>query len=151
MSKIYGNNKKVRHDYHILETFTAGISLIGPEVKSIRNGTISLKESYVKIKDNQAFLMQAHVNKPDYLDGFTNFDETRPRQLLLTKKELKDLQKTVKDTGITVMALQIFQPDEGKNIKLQIAVCKGKKDYDKRESLKQKDADMATKRAMKEY
>lgn len=149
--KAYANNKAVRHNYHIRETYTAGISLEGGEVKSVRNGQISLKESYIRVKDNQAFLVQAHIAKPGYLDGFTKFNETRDRRLLLTKKELKQLQKAVQEPGKTVMALQIFQPDDAKKIKIQIAVCEGKQLFDKRNDLKTKAQEMDTKRALKDY
>ena len=149
--KAYNNNRKVKHEYEIIKKFTAGVSLIGAEVKSIRNSRISLKEAYIKIKDSQAFLVQAHITKPDYLDGFTKFDETRARRLLLTKNELSELQKAVTQDGLTVMPLSIYQPDGGKKIKMDIAICKGKKLYDKRETLKRKTQEMDAKREMKDY
>jgi SsrA-binding protein len=148
--KPFAQNKKVRHEYTIMDTFVAGMSITGSEVKAIRDGRISLKESYVKVKNNQAFLVQAHISRPDYLNAFMKFEEVRERRLLLNKAELRTLQKAVDKDGLTVMALKAFQPQGAKTIKLEIALCKGKRDYDKRETLKRKQQDMDAKRSMSE-
>lgn len=148
--KQFASNKKVKFDYEIVKNYVAGMSLIGPEVKAIREGRISLKESFIKIVNNEAYLVQAHISRPTYLDSFTKFNETRQRKLLLTKAELRELQQAVTQKGLTVMALSCFQPDNAKNIKLSIAICKGKRDYDKRETLKRKQQELDSKRAMSE-
>lgn len=148
---LFGNNKQVRHNYEVLETFVAGIVLQGAEVKSIRAGKISLKESFIRVKNGEAWLVQAHVGRPDYLDAFTKFNETSDRKLLLTKKEILFLQQEVTQQGLTVMPLKIYQPDDARKIKLEIALCKGKQLHDKRETLKRKQQEMDTKREMKDY
>lgn len=150
MMKIFGNNKQVKFNFTILETFVAGIVLNGGEVKSIRANRISLKESFIRVKNGEAWLVQAHVSRPEYLDAFTKFDETQDRKLLLTKKEIKFLQEEVSQAGLTVMPTMIYQPEDSGKIKLEIVLCKGKQLHDKRESLKEADIKRETDRAMKE-
>lgn len=147
---IFSKNRKASHDYHLNEFFVAGMVLEGPEVKSIRNGNISLKESYVKIEDGEAFLMQAHITKPEYVTH-THFDEVRKRKLLLTKKEINKLHKETQEQGVTIIAIKVFQPDTTNSIKIEIALATGKRDWDKRNSLKEKQQNIDTARQMKDY
>jgi len=146
----YNRNRKATHSYHLTDHYIAGMVLEGPEVKAIRDSRISLKEAYVKISNGEAFLMQAHISKPENF-AYGHFDEVRPRKLLLTKKEIRELDVATQENGITIVPLKIFQPDSSDSIKLEIAVGRGKRDYDKRNSLKEKQQNIDTARALKDY
>lgn len=148
--KIFANNKAVKFNFTVLETFVAGVMLIGAEVKSIRANRISLKESFIRVKDGEAWLVQAHIAKPEYLDAFTKYDETRDRKLLLTKRELTFLQQEVSQAGLTVMPTLMYQPDDSGKVKLEIVLCKGKQLHDKRHSLKEADIKREQERILKD-
>jgi SsrA-binding protein len=150
MSKIYSKNKKAYFDYEIIETLEAGISLSGAEVKSVRASNVQLKGSYVVIKDGQIKLVGAHISRPDHI-GNKPYDEMRDRSLLISKKQLNKFHEQVKMKGLTLVALNIYQPDDSKKIKVEIALVKGKALHDKRAVLKEKQLDMDTKRQMKDY
>jgi SsrA-binding protein len=135
--KVVATNRKARHEYFILETLEAGMELIGPEIKSIRAGQISLGESYVKVDENQAWLMDAHV-APYEQASRNNHDPRRPRRLLLHHKEIRSLWDTVRQKGVTVVPLRVYL--KGGRAKLEIAVAKGKKLYDKRAAMAERDA-----------
>lgn len=145
--KILANNKKAFFDYEIVEKFEAGISLLGPEVKSISAGKVSLKESFISVSDGNVIWKQGHVTIADHVT-FDRPSETRERRLLLHKKEIKTLIGKVSRDGMTVVPLSIYKNDRGL-IKMEIALAKGKKDHDKRESIKKKEADREMQRAMK--
>lgn len=132
---VYARNKKATHDYFIEKTWEAGIALKGTEVKSIRAGKVNLKESYCGFRKGELFLYGMHVSP--YKEGNRfNEDPLRTRKLLMHKQELRRLAKEVEQQSMTVVALKIYA--SGKNIKVEIALAKGKKLYDKRESLKEK-------------
>jgi len=134
MTKIV--NRKASFEYIFLNEYVAGIELKSSEVKSLRQGNCSLGEGYCYISNNEIFLKNVFISK--YTEAtYTNHDEKRDRKLLLHKKEIRDIFKITRDNGITIIPLEIFL-SHGK-FKLKIAVCKGKKLYDKRETLKQKD------------
>ncbi|MDY0317128.1 MAG: SsrA-binding protein SmpB [Candidatus Izemoplasmatales bacterium] len=136
--KILANNKKVGHDYYILETFECGIVLKGTEIKSIRLGKFSINEAYVKISnDFQAYIINMHVAKYEQGNIF-NHKETRNKKLLLSKREIIKLSQKLKLEGLTLVPTKVYL-NEGL-CKIEIALCKGKKLYDKRESQKEKDA-----------
>jgi SsrA-binding protein len=135
--KVVATNRKARHEYFILETFEAGLELIGPEIKSIRAGQISLAESYVQVNEHQAWLIDAHVAPYEQASRF-NQDPRRPRRLLLHKKEIRSLWDTVRQKGVTVIPLRIYLI--GGRAKLEIALAKGKKLYDKRAAMAERDA-----------
>jgi SsrA-binding protein len=138
MEKILVNNKKVAHDYYILETYECGIVLKGTEIKSIRLGKFSIKEAYVKITKNfEAYIINMHVAKYEQGNIF-NHKETRNKKLLLGKKEIIKLSQKVQLEGLTLVPTKVYLK-EGL-CKLEIALCKGKKLYDKRETQRQKDA-----------
>jgi SsrA-binding protein len=147
MSEIQIKNKKARHEYEFIETFTAGMVLKGTEIKSIRQGKASIMESYCKITDGDLYILNMHITEYDK-GGFTNHVPTRPRKLLLNKTEIKRLEKKLKDQGLTIVATRLFISESG-YAKLNIALAKGKKLFDKRESLKHTDSKRDIDRAMK--
>lgn len=140
-------NKKARHEFEFLETFTAGMVLLGTEIKSIRQGKASVMEAYCKIIDGELFVLNMHITEYDK-GGFTNHQPTRARKLLLSKNEIKRLDKKLKDQGLTIVPTKLFISESG-YAKLNIALGRGKKLFDKRESLKQSDSKRDIDRAMK--
>ena len=129
-------NKKAYFDYTILEELEAGIALTGTEIKSIRKGSIDLKDTFVNIKNNEAFILNMYIAK--YEEGnIFNHDERRTRKLLLHKKEIKKLKEQIKQEGLTIIPLKLYFKKN--KVKILIGVCKGKKLYDKRATLKEKD------------
>jgi len=134
--KTIANNKKAYHDYFIEETYEAGIQLKGSEIKSIRQGKVNLSDSYVTFRNNEAFVINMHIAKYDYSNMF-NHEETRSRKLLLHKEQITKLFSKTKLQGMSVIPLKLYLK-EGL-CKLEIGLAKGKKDYDKRQTLKEKD------------
>lgn len=129
-------NKKAYFDYTILEELEAGIALTGTEIKSIRKGSIDLKDTFVNIKNNEAFILNMYIAK--YEEGnIFNHEERRTRKLLLHKKEIKKLKEQIKQEGLTIIPLKLYFKKN--KVKILIGVCKGKKLYDKRATLKEKD------------
>lgn len=129
-------NKKAYFDYTILEEIEAGISLVGTEIKSVRKGSVDLKDSFITIKNNEAFILNMYIAK--YEEGnIFNHEERRTRKLLLHKKEIKKLKEKVSTEGLTLIPLKLYFK---KNyVKVLIGLCKGKKLYDKRASIKERD------------
>ncbi|WP_347568070.1 SsrA-binding protein SmpB [Peloplasma aerotolerans] len=144
--KIIVQNKKARHDFFIEETYEAGIKLLGSEIKSIRLGKVQINDAFVTIKDGEAFVHNMHIAKYDFSSIF-NHEETRPRKLLLHKKEIIKLFSKIKEQGYTIIPLKLYLK-EGL-CKLEIGLAKGKKDYDKRETLKERDQQMRMKKILK--
>ncbi len=136
--KIVATNRKARHEYFILETLEAGIALQGSEIKSIRAGHISLAEAYVRIDGQQAWLEDAHI-APYEQASINNHDPRRPRKLLLHRDEIMKLWNMVRQKGVTIIPLNVHMK-EGR-AKLEIAVAKGKKLYDKRAEIAKRDSD----------
>ncbi len=135
--KISIKNKKAYFDYEILDKYTAGIKLLGTEIKSIRESKASIKEAYCYVDKGEVFIKNMHIT--EYANGgFINHEPYRLRKLLLNKKEIEKIEKKLKDVGITIVPLVMFISEKG-YAKLEIGIAKGKKLYDKRESLKQKD------------
>lgn len=130
------SNKKARFDYYVLEEIEAGIVLLGTEIKSVRKGSCDLKDTYVRIKNNGAYIINMYIAK--YEEGnIFNHDERRERKLLLHKKEIKKLKEQCGIEGNTLVPLKVYMK---KNYaKVLIGICKGKKTYDKRESIKERD------------
>ena len=141
-------NRKVRHEYNILENYTAGIVLQGSEVKSIKAGKANIGDAYCVITNGEVWLKNSHVSKYDS-DKFTNHEEKRDRKLLLNKKEIRRLTSDVQNPGYTIIPLKMFIM-KGK-IKVEIGLCKGKKDYDKRESIKERDSKRELDRIKKNF
>ncbi|MBF0113375.1 MAG: SsrA-binding protein SmpB [Desulfamplus sp.] len=134
--KIVATNKKARHDYDISGEIEAGIVLVGTEVKSIRQGRVNLKDSYADIKNGEVFLRQMHIS-PYQNAYYDNHDPLRSRKLLLHNKEIKKMIGKVSERGFSIVPLKVYFKN-GK-IKVQIGLAKGKKLYDKRDSIKRKD------------
>lgn len=136
--KVVATNRKARHEYSLLETYEAGISLQGSEIKSIRAGRISLAEAYVNVNGREAWLVNAHIAPYDQA-SHNNHDPLRPRKLLLHKTEIRRIWDDVRQKGMTVVPLRVYLK-EGR-AKVEIAVAKGKKLYDKRADLAKRDAE----------
>ncbi len=149
-SNIVARNKKAYHDYEILEKLEAGLELKGSEVKALRAGRVNLKDSFVKIIRGEAFLMNTHISYFETTNIHFKPDERRARKLLLHKKEIIKLKSKVDQDRLSIIPLSIYF--NKKNLaKVQIALSKGKKEYDKRENLKRKQADRDARSAMKKY
>jgi len=145
--RVLATNRKARHVYHILEKETAGIELLGTEVKAIREGKINLKEAYVSFAGGEAFLVGCHVGAYEAA-GYACRDPVRRRRLLLNKREIERLTSKVQEKGLTVVPLSAFL--EGNWIKIEIALVRGKQLHDKRETLRQRTLDREAEQAIKE-
>lgn len=130
-------NKRATFDYELLEKFVTGIVLVGTEIKSIRMGKASLVDSYCILINGELWLKNMNVSEYSY-GSYNNHETRRDRKLLLTKKELKKIDRKVKETGLTIIPYRMFINEKGK-VKLAIALARGKKEYDKRQSLREKD------------
>lgn len=147
--KQAANNKKARHDYFIEETYEAGIVLTGTEIKSVRAGKVSIKESYAKI-DSRGELFLYGMNISPYEQGNRfNVDPVRPRKLLLHKREIMKLLGAITRDGLTLVPLSMYINEDGR-AKVELALARGKKNYDKRETIARKDAARKIDRAMKQ-
>jgi SsrA-binding protein len=147
----YATNRKARYDYEFLETFEAGIVLEGAEVKSVRAGRISLKESYVKLKDGELFLTQAHIQIPQNVPQYARFDETQDRKLLMHRKQINKLASQLKEKGLTLLISEIYQPSNAKKIKVKIVLARGKNNYNKKQTIKERDIKRDMERTIKNY
>jgi len=136
-------NKKAYFDYFIVKEIESGISLIGCEVKSIRKGDANLKDCYGKIKADEAFVINMYIGKYDKADN-TNYDERRSRKLLLHKNEILRLKSEVEEEGLTLIPLKMYLKNN--KVKVLLGLCKGKKLYDKRQVIKEKDLEMERRR-----
>ena len=141
--KVVATNRKAHFEYFLLEHFEAGISLQGSEIKSIRSGQISLAEAYVQIDGRQAWLIDSHV-APYVQASRYNHDPRRPRRLLLHKKEILEMWNAVRQKGVSIVPVQVYLKDG--RAKLDIAVAKGKKLYDKRAVIAERDAEREMRR-----
>lgn len=146
--KILANNKKARHDYFIEEVYEAGIVLTGTEIKSMRQGNVNLKDSYAKVVDSEMIIFNMHISPYDK-GNIYNVDPVRPRKLLLHKKEIKKMLGEIMLKGLTIVPLNVYLNAKGV-AKLEMAVAKGKKDYDKRDTIAKKDADRRIAQQMKD-
>ena len=134
--KLISNNKKAYHDYFVIDKYEAGIELIGTEVKSLRMGKCSIKESFIREKDGQMFIYGMNIS-PYEKGNIFNRDPLRIRKLLLHKNEIRKLQVQVQQQGYTLVPLQVYF--KGSLVKVEVGLCKGKKIYDKREDIARKD------------
>lgn len=140
------NNRKAKYDYEILDTIEAGIVLTGTEIKSVKNGSANLKDSYAIIKNGEIFLLNMHISHYEQGNIF-NHDETRTRKLLLHKKEILKLNEKVQMLGYTLVPVKLYFKKN--RAKILIGVAKGKKNYDKREAIKKKDIQRDIERNLK--
>jgi len=140
------NNRKAKYDYEIFDTYEAGISLTGTEIKSIRKGNCNLKDSYVVIRKSEAYVINMHISH--YKEGnIFNQEETRTRKLLLHKKEILKLDDKIKISGYTIVPIKLYFKNN--KAKLLIGIAKGKKTYDKRETIKERDINRSIQKQLK--
>jgi SsrA-binding protein len=146
--KIVGENRRARYDYELLQDFEAGIALVGSEVKSLREGRINLAEAYAAMKGNELFLLNSNISEYREANRF-NHEPKRPRKLLLNRKEIDRLAVGVLREGLTIVPLKIFFNTRGR-AKVDIALAKGKKSVDKRETIKERDWNREKSRVMRD-
>ena len=144
--KLIAENRKARHDYFIEDTYEAGIVLVGCEVKSIRQGSVNLRDSFAIIKNGEVFAVGMHI-APYQMGSYYNHDPRRNRKLLLNKAEIRKLKAKVEQKGYTLVPLKVYFKDA--LVKIELGLCKGKKLYDKRESDAKRDANRMMERTMK--
>ena len=144
--KLIASNKKALHDYFVLQKHEAGLELTGTEVKSLRDGKANLKDSYVAFEHGQAYLLGTHIS-PYSHGNLANHDPERKRRLLLHKREIEKLQAQVVEKGLTIVPLRLYF--KGNRVKVEIAVVRGKKLYDKRETEKRREQEREAAQAMK--
>ena len=144
--KVIAQNRRARHDYFALETWEAGLELRGTEVKSLRLGKCNLKDCYAMVKDGEMFVQGMHIS-PYENGSYFNTDPLRPKRLLMHKQEIRKAQQAVMQQGLALIPLSVYLKDG--RMKLELALCKGKKLYDKRDDAAKKDATRQIDRAMK--
>ena len=143
----YVENRKARFNYEILEKYETGIELLGTEVKSIRNSQISLDGAFVLVRGGEAFLINANIQPYQPKNAPQNYDPLRNRKLLLTKKEIAELASSEKNKSLTIIPISVY--NKNRKIKVTIALVKGKKKFDKRESIKKRDTEREVRRTLK--
>ena len=139
-------NKRARHDYHIIDTWEAGMVLTGSEVKSLRNGKANIADSYAIVKDGEVFLLNLHISPYEQASHF-NHEPTRTRKLLLHRKEIDRLASRIAEQGLTLVPLSLYFRDG--NVKVELGLARGKRTYDKRQDLAKRDAAREMDRALK--
>ncbi len=138
IERVVSENRKAKFDYDTLETLECGVALVGSEVKSLRNGTISLAESYARVRDNEVYLVNCDI--PEYIDANRfNHKRKRDRKLLLHKREIQRFAKRATEKGLTLVPLRLYFRNG--RAKLLLGLCRGKQDYDKRQAIKKREAD----------
>ena len=147
MGKIIATNRRAHHDYFIEDTYEAGIVLEGTEIKSVRQGKVSIQEAYVRIENGEAFIHNMHIAQYDF-GTKKNHDPTRVRKLLLHRKEISRLYGLQQQTGYSLIPLRVYIKDG--YAKIEVAVAKGKKLYDKREDIKKRDFNRQIERALRD-
>lgn len=145
--KIIADNRKAHHDYHLLDTFEAGVALLGPEVKSIREGGANLRDSFARIEAGEVWLYNVHIS-PYRNRGYTDHDPKRRRKLLLHRQEIRKLIGKTTERGMTIVPVRMYFKNG--RVKVAISLAKGKKTHDKRETIKRREADRETRAAIKE-
>jgi SsrA-binding protein len=145
--KNIAENRKAFHDFHILETFEAGIVLVGTEVKAIREGSANLRDSFARLEDGEIWLYNVHIN-PYTHRGYSSHEPTRKRKLLLHRREIRKLIGKVVEKGLTLVPTRLYF--QNGHVKVALALAKGKQAHDKRETIKKREADRETRAAVKE-
>ncbi|MFC2164433.1 SsrA-binding protein SmpB [Acidobacteriota bacterium] len=148
-ARLIAKNKKAFFNYEILETFEAGIALLGTEVKSVREGRISLKESYAEVKDGEVFLVNCHISPYEAANRF-NHDPMRERKLLLHRREIKRLSGKIREKGLTLVPTKVLFNDKGR-VKVEIGLAKGKRAYQKRDVIRERDRDREMRAELKKW
>ncbi len=144
--KLIANNKKAYHDYFIEETYEAGISLVGTEVKALRTGKCSIKESYIRIENGEMMILQMHIS-PYEKGNIFNRDPLRPRKLLMHRSEIRKISQKLKEQGYTLVPVEVYF--NGSLVKVKVGLAKGKKLYDKRADIAKKDMNREAQRQFK--
>jgi SsrA-binding protein len=144
----YAENRKVYFNYEILEKYEAGIELLGPEVKSVRGGQMSLEGSFIIVRGGEAFLINANIPPYQPKNSPRDYDSLRNRKLLLTKKEIAELAGSERNKSLTIVPISVY--NKNRKIKVEISLVKGKKKFDKRETIKKRDTDREIRREIKE-
>ena len=145
--KVIAQTRRARHDYFVLETWEAGLELRGTEVKSLRLGKCNLKDCYAMVKDGEMFVQGMHIS-PYENGSYFNTDPLRPKRLLMHKQEIRKAQQAVMQQGLALIPLSVYLKDG--RMKLELALCKGKKLYDKRDDMAKRDAQRDIERSMRE-
>jgi SsrA-binding protein len=144
--RLIADNRKARHDYHVLDTWEAGVVLLGTEVKSIREGRVNLRDSYARVDKGEVWLLNVHIS-PYSHSGWANPEERRPRKLLMHQAEIRKLVGHTAEKGMTLVPLELYF--KGGRVKLLLALAKGKQAHDKRETLRRREIDRETRAAVK--
>ena len=144
--RMVAENRKARHDYHILETYEAGLVLLGTEVKAIREGRANLRDSYARVDKGEVFVHNLHISAYSH-SGYASHEELRKRKLLLHLSEIRKLIGKTVERGMTLVPLRLYFKDG--RAKLEIGLAKGKKDYDKRETIRRRETERETRAAIK--
>jgi SsrA-binding protein len=145
--KNIAENRKANHDYHIFEVFEAGMALVGTEVKAIREGRVNLRDSYGRVEDGEVFALNIHIS-PYSHRGYAEHDPLRKRKLLLHREEIRKLIGKTTERGMTLVPLRMYFKDG--RVKLAIGLARGKKDYDRRETVRRRETERETRAAVKE-
>jgi SsrA-binding protein len=144
--RLIADNRKARHDYHILETYEAGVALVGTEVKAIREGRVNLRDSYARTDDGEVWMMNVHIS-PYSHRGYAEHAETRQRKLLLHRDEIRKLIGRTAEKGLTLVPLQMYFK-KGR-VKVLVGLARGKQAHDKRETIRRREVDRETRAAIK--
>ena len=145
--RIIAENRKARHDYHIIETWEAGVALLGTEVKAIREGRVNLRDSYARAENGELWMMNVHIS-PYSHTGYAHHEELRQRKLLLHRHEIRKLAGRTVEKGLTLVPLELYFKNG--RVKVSLALAKGKQAHDKRETIKRREVDRETRAAVKE-
>ena len=145
--KVVATNRKARHDYHILDTYEAGLVLTGSEIKSVRTGSVNLRESYVTVRGDELWLINCHI-APYHQAGLMNHEPRRDRKLLMHRRQIDRLAGDVQEPGYTIVPLRMYLKNNW--AKVEIALVRGKRQYDKRQAIAKREADRQIRRTLKE-
>jgi SsrA-binding protein len=144
--RVIADNRKAFHDYHVLDSWEAGVALLGTEVKAIREGRVNLRDSYARLDKGEVWLMNVHIS-PYSHTGYAGHEERRQRKLILNRHELNKLSGQVREKGLTLVPLQMYF--KGGRVKVALALVKGKQAHDKRETIRRREVDRETRAAVK--
>jgi SsrA-binding protein len=144
--RTIAENRKARHDYHILDSWEAGVALLGTEVKSIREGRVNLRDSYARVENGEVWMMNVHIS-PYSHRGSSNHEELRQRKLLLHRDEIRKMVGRVAEKGLTLVPLELYFKNG--RVKVQLALAKGKQAHDKRETIRRREVERETRAAVK--
>ncbi len=144
---IFAKNKHAHYDYAIISRFEAGLVLSGQEVKSVKTGHVSLKGAFITVRGNELFLTNAFIPKYRHAGSLTDYDPTRPRKILLHRREIRSLIGKARSAGLTIIPLSVYT--KGRYVKVECALARGKKIHDKRETIRKRDTDRSVQRALR--